>query len=386
MTNRQLFLDLIYGKKVEKLLFFPDITVWYQAQRVEAGAEQKFAPGALIPDNDPIHALSGTMPDKFKNFTFLDFYRKFNWGCPIHLYRWTGKEYKNVSYKKATDGKKTITTLVTPLGELQEVSMMAADGSSAKIEHYVKKIEDLDIIKYAVVNTKIIPRYDIVERELKEIGELGVGDIVLQRSPFGKLVHELMGMETLVYAMADYPEKIDEFLKFQEVYDLEMVKLAANAPAKIVILSDHSDENLIAPPYYRKYCIPFYQKVCALLHAKGKKVSSHLDGNFKGYFPYLQETGFDLMDGCTPYPMNNYRPEELAAALGKDQYAYCGIPCTLFVQNLKEEVILDNARSIINALKGKLILNIGDIMPANGKIELLLKVSELVDEINKGKF
>ena len=69
MTNRQLFLDLIYGKKVEKLLFFPDITVWYQAQRVEAGAEQKFAPGALIPDNDPIHALSGTMPDKFKNFT-----------------------------------------------------------------------------------------------------------------------------------------------------------------------------------------------------------------------------------------------------------------------------------------------------------------------------
>ncbi|MEI6845654.1 MAG: uroporphyrinogen decarboxylase family protein, partial [Candidatus Firestonebacteria bacterium] len=267
-------------------------------------------------------------------------------------------------------------------GELQEVSMMAADGSSATIEHYVKKIEDLEIMKYAVEHTKIIPRYDIIEKELRELGGLGVGDIVLQRSPFGKLVHEYLGMETLVYAMADYPEKIEEFLKFQEAYDLEMVKLAAAAPAEIVIISDHSDENLIAPPYYRDYCLPYYKKACALLHQKGKKISSHLDGNFKGYFPYLRETGFDLLDGCTPYPMNNYRPEELAAAMGDKQYAYCGVPCTLFVQDLEEEVILGNARSIINALKGKLILNIGDIMPANGKIDLLLKVGELVADLN----
>ncbi|OGF51129.1 MAG: hypothetical protein A2231_00680 [Candidatus Firestonebacteria bacterium RIFOXYA2_FULL_40_8] len=383
MTNRKLFLDLINGEKADKIPFFPDITVWYQAQRVKTGTKQKFGPGALIPDKDSIHSLPGTMPEKFKNFTFLDFYRKFNWGCPIHLYHWYDNEYKNVSYKTSREGEKVITTMITPLGELQQVNMLAADGSSAKIEHYVKKVEDLEIIKYAVANTKIITRYDIVEQELKEIGELGVGDLVISRSPFGKLVHEYMGMETLVYAMADYPEKVEEFMKFQETYDLEVVKLAAAAPVKLVIISDHSDENLIAPPYYKKYCIPYYQKVCAILHEKEKKVSSHLDGNFKGYFPYLQETGFDLMDGCTPYPMNNYKPAELMAALGKNQYTYCGVPCTLFVQDLKEEVVLDNARSIINSLKGKLILNIGDIMPANGKIDLLLKVSELVEEINK---
>ena len=382
MNNRELFLELLNGGKINKLLFFPDITVWYQAQRVASGAEQRFAPGALIPDNDPMHSLAGTMPAKFKGFTFLDFYRKFNWGCPLHFYHWYDKEYRDMSYTKKKDGGRTIKTLITPRGELQEVSMMAADGSSVTIEHYVKRIEDLEIMKYAVEHTKIIPRYDIIEKELRELGGLGVGDIVLQRSPFGKLVHEYLGMETLVYAMADYPEKIEEFLKFQEAYDLEMVKLAADAPAKIVIISDHSDENLIAPPYYRDYCLPYYKKACALLHQKGKKISSHLDGNFKGYFPYLRETGFDLLDGCTPYPMNNYRPEELAAAMGDKQYAYCGVPCTLFVQDLEEEVILNNARGIINALKGKLILNIGDIMPANGKIELLLKVSELVADLN----
>ncbi|MCX5777045.1 MAG: hypothetical protein NTX32_05400 [Candidatus Firestonebacteria bacterium] len=386
MSNRKLFLDLLAGKPVEKLLFFPDITVWYQAHRVPQGAIQKFAPGALIPDADPIHKLSGNMPDKFKNYTFLDFYRKYGWGCPLHLYKWYDKEYNNISYNVVLSAGEKVTTLVTPLGELREINRLAADGSYATTEHYVKKIEDLDILKYAVEHTKIIQRYDIVKEQLKELGELGVGDIVIHRSPFGKLVHEYMGMETLVYAMADYPEKIEEFLKFQEVYDLRMAALAAEAPANIAIISDHSDENLIAPPYYRDYCLPYYKKACAILHGKGKKISSHLDGNFKGYFPYLQETGFDLLDGCTPYPMNNYRPEELAAAMGKNQYAYCGVPCTLFVQDLKEEVVLDNARSIIEALKGKLVLNIGDIMPANGDIELLLKVSNLVNEYNKVKY
>lgn len=233
----------------------------------------------------------------------------------------------------------------------------------------------MDIIKFAVENTKITPRYDIIEEELNQLGELGVADLVIARSPFGKLVQEYMGMENVVYALTDTPEKILDFMKFQEVYDLEIIKLAANSPAKIVIISDHSDENLISPPYFRDYCVPFYKKACGILHEKGKIVSTHLDGNFKGHFPYLKDTGFDLLDGCTPYPMNNYTPEELATVLPKNTYAYCGVPCTLFVQNLQEEVVFENASRIVNALKGKLILNIGDILPANGNIELVMKIS-----------
>ena len=96
--------------------------------------------------------------------------------------------------------------------------------------------------------------------------------------------------------------------------DLELIRMAAEAPGPIVIISDHADENLISPAWYREYCIPYYNKACAILHAAGKKVSTHLDGNFKGYFPFITETGFDLLDGCTPAPMFNFEPEELAAA------------------------------------------------------------------------
>lgn len=71
---------------------------------------------------------------------------------------------------------------------------------------------------------------------------------------------------------------------------------------------DHSDENLISPQHYREFCIPYYRKITELLHAGGKLVSTHLDGNFKGYMPYLHETGFDILDGCTPAPMTNWTP------------------------------------------------------------------------------
>ena len=37
----------------------------------------------------------------------------------------------------------------------------------------------------------------------------------------------------------------------QEEKDLEYVRLAAEAPARLAILSDHADENLISPVSWR---------------------------------------------------------------------------------------------------------------------------------------
>ena len=385
MTNRELFFKLLSGEKTEKIPFFPDITMWYQVHRVKEGAEQLYNPGELIPDDAPIHKLSGTMPEKYKNFTFLDFYRHFNWGCPLHIYRWRKSEYKNISHSSRKEDNKTIETLNTPLGSLREVSMMAADGSSAVVEHYAKTIEDLDIIKYSVENTKYSAKNEFITDTLKQLGELGVADVTINRSPFGKLVHNYMGMENVIYAMADHPDKILDFLKFQEEYDLKVIKLAAESPAKIVILSDHADENLIAPNYFRDFCVPFYQKANKILHAAGKIVSTHMDGNFKGDFPYLEDTALDLLDGCTPYPMNNYTPAELAAALPKNMYAYCGVPCALFIGEGGFGKVKENAESIIKALKGKVILNVGDIMPSNGNFDLLVELSDSLKEFPVSK-
>jgi hypothetical protein len=59
-----------------------------------------------------------------------------------------------------------------------------------------------------------------------------------------------MGFEKVVYTLFNMEDRIREFLKIQEGKDLELIHLAAKAPERIIIISDHNDENLISPKQY----------------------------------------------------------------------------------------------------------------------------------------
>ncbi|RPI61343.1 MAG: hypothetical protein EHM48_05815 [Planctomycetaceae bacterium] len=180
--------------------------------------------------------------------------------------------------------------------------------------------------------------------------------------------------------MFDHEDTLTDYMRFQEEYDLAVVRMAAASAARVVIMSDHTDENLISPDHYHKYCIPFYQKATDILHQAGKIVSTHLDGNFKSYFPLLKETGFDLLDGCTPAPMMNYEPEELAAAMPDNMRCYCGVPSTLFCQGQDDQIILDYGKRILDAFNGRAILNVGDILPPDGNIKQVIKLGLMAKE------
>ena len=77
--------------------------------------------------------------------------------------------------------------------------------------------------------------------------------------------------------------------------------------------------------------------------------------------------------------MNNFSVQELAQALGAKQYAYCGIPANFFVDGKAENEILDFARMIVTEMNEKVILNVGDIMPEQGDINLIRKIRDCID-------
>ena len=307
LTHRERFFQLFGDSPGSYMPFFPDITDWYMAHRLPPGTPQPFGPGQFIPDEAGIHKLDCNMPAEYRDLTLLEIYKKHDWGFPVHLYDWCDFTYRApVRRMVVLEQDRKIITLDTPRGRLTRVDLKAADGSFTPTEHFVKELKDLDILRTALEHQSCVPRYHRVTAVLEELDGQGVGDVTIMRSPFGKLIQEYMGFEAVVYALYDHPEVILDFMVFQEELDLEQVRLAADSPARIVIISDHADENLIAPPYYEQYCIPFYNKACDILHRAGKIVSTHLDGNFKGHMPLLGKTGFDLLDGCTPAPMNNY--------------------------------------------------------------------------------
>ena len=379
IPHRAHFFSVLAGEKSENMPFFPDITDWYIGQRTLPGQPRRFGPGEFIPDDAEIHQVPGSMPARYRDFTLFDFYREFDWGFHVHIGGWFDTIYSGeVRTESRVDGQKRYYRLITPGGELTRMDMLVSDGTWSRKEFFIKSVQDLEIMRYVVEHTHFEPRFERIAAIREQLGEWGQGDIVLSRSPFGKLVHEYMGFEQVIYALADAPGPLIEFMEVQEQKDLELVELAARAPERLVIMSDHTDEILIAPPHWREYCVPYYQKVTRLLHRAGKFVSTHLDGNFKGYFRFLDQPGFDLLDGCTPAPMFNYEVEELAEVLPEAMYAFCGVPATLFCQGLPTEQILCFADRILTSLQGRAIINVGDILPPNGDIEQVIALGKHV--------
>ncbi|MCL2165015.1 MAG: hypothetical protein FWH55_11645 [Oscillospiraceae bacterium] len=270
---------------------------------------------------------------------------------------------------------KTITYL-TPMGELVRKYRKDHDGSWAPANYLINENSQYQILKYIISNTHYEHDFSKVHQFLEETEGFGVCDLVIFRSPFGKIIHEYLGFENTVYELNDNYSEIMTLMRAQEDLDLKLVCLAADGPAKIVIISDHADQNLISPLYYLNYCIPFYKRICDILHQKGKYVSTHLDGNFKGYFGIIKNAGFDYLDGCTPAPMFNYTARELAEAILPDVHCYLGVPASMFLGYDSVEDVCNYAVDIAKVFDNKVIINVGDILPPGGDIDLVIAIGE----------
>ena len=385
MTQRELFSNLIHGKPVAVVPFFPDISDWYKVRRLPRNRAHEIPTGSFIPDDASFHQDSFGMPPEFAAWTYLDFYRTLNWGLPVHIYDWCDFVYHRCEYTRRKQGDRIHSRFRTPRGTIERIDGIAADGSLCPVKYFVERPDDWPVLFYVVEHMQPVPNYARIREILEPLDGLGVADLVIWRSPFGKILTEYAGLQTTVFQLADNPHVISDLLKLQTEKDLETVTFAAEIPAKIVILSDHADEQLINPVWYAQYCVPFYLQVSEILHAKGKTFSTHLDGNFKALFPLVARSGFDLLDGCTPAPMTNYEVEELASALAADVKVYCGVPSVFFTQPTPLDEITAFAERIITALAGRVILNIGDILPADGDIQKAIALGRWLEQVNHAR-
>jgi len=373
MNLRETFFNAVQKKNSAKAPFFPDISTWFENTRKEFGKEEIFPPGAFIPDGHWINKNPSRLSGKMATFTYVDFYKEYGWGLPAHIYDWLETKYDGqVTVSEKREGKTKRITWETKAGTLTRNYVLDHDGSWAPADYLLKDWEkDVPALKLLLEHTGYSADFSKAEKFLNETPGFGVCDTVVWRSPFGRLVHEYLGFENVIYTIMDYEDEVEDLLEFIAQDFFKILELAAQNPPKIVIVSDHADENLISPPYYEKYCIPLYRRAADFLHSKGKIVSTHLDGNIKGFMKILGKTGFDLLDGCTPAPMFNYTPEELAAAPDCPS-CYLGIPASLFVGKESAEEVGAFGRRIAKAFDNQVIVNVGDILPPNGSIEKVI--------------
>jgi len=62
------------------------------------------------------------------------------------------------------------------------------------------------------------------------------------------------------------------------------------------------DGMITSPALFRRYCIPFMQRMADLVHARGRLLASHMDGDMKPLLDLIPQTGLDVVESFSPAP------------------------------------------------------------------------------------
>ena len=67
-----------------------------------------------------------------------------------------------------------------------------------------------------------------------------------------------------------------------------------------VLVGANFDDTITYPPFFRDHILPWLEEAASLLHAKGKLLLCHTDGENKGLMDFLRESGMDIADFRLP--------------------------------------------------------------------------------------
>ncbi|MBU7004309.1 MAG: hypothetical protein HXS50_01985, partial [Theionarchaea archaeon] len=261
--------------------------------------------------------LDGNMPDRIPQLIYQNFLprgsferelRNMGLGvdvhCSVHVTESPGVEQES----READGYE-ITEITTPAGKLRSRRKMNMTfqnpGGSWRVEHFVKTVEDLQVLNYMIeaeVHQPSRKDYQRLDSELEGDGIVTVGTT---RTPLMYLVVHFLGYRTFSIMLHRHPEALMETVAILDRNFAEVNQIVAESPAEIVWIPDNIDEVLMSPKIFEKHCLPYYEKYTSILHRGGKKVISHMDGRLRSLKELIGSTNLDAIEAFTPPPMGN---------------------------------------------------------------------------------
>jgi hypothetical protein len=220
---------------------------------------------------------------------------------------------------------------------------------------------------------------------LADVGDLGAPTIFLPRMNVQSLYLEKTGIEMGIYAIYDWPDSVTAYFTALEENHDRLIELVKASPIKIINFGENLHSATMSQELFTKYHLPACQRRCEKLHAAGKFLHSHWDGDCGPLLPYAKETGLDGIEAITPVPQGDVTLEEMKFALGDDMYLLDGIPAIYFDTRYPVETLIECAHKVIELFAPKLVLGISDEISSTGDIERIRIVGDIVDEYNRSK-
>ncbi|RLF08553.1 MAG: hypothetical protein DRJ64_00820 [Thermoprotei archaeon] len=256
----------------------------------------------------------------------------------------------------------------TPVGELiQKTRIDLPSEAGERSSHWTtvplfKKEEDYKVLEFIIRDTIAKPSFEDAEIIETELGGDGVVYTNMGYSPLMELMINFMGFRGVAHEAIRRKDVFEEILEVIHEKKLEICKVVASSPIKIVLVGDNIDEMIVNPRFFEKYCIPYYEEYIDILKSAGKIVGSHMDGRLRSLGKLIGETRFDFIHGFTPPPSGNL-PISEARKIWKDKTLWINIPEVIFYYE-SSQIVSYVKKLLKEAAPGdRLILSITETIP-----------------------
>lgn len=332
------------------------------------------------------HMEYGTMPERYQGMSNLDIYDAL--GCSIRyaasagIERWESRA--DLVCIEEQHPEHTVQGIRTSAGEIRTVYRdIWEDGRriNHRIEEYpVKTAQDLRVAITLVERQQFRANPETFRRAAETVAHRAEPTMFLSGAGFTELIKNWCGLPGTYYMLHDHPAEVEAFLEACDRRDDRLIDEALKLPCRIFNLGDHATNEFTPPPILHKYMIPRWQRISDRLHAEGRFVHTHWDGNSVLMLPHLLDTRLDAVEALTPEPMGDMTLEQIKKAVGDTMVVLDLLPAIDFLSNHPLEKLLEFTRRVIDMFAPRLILGISDEISQTGEIEKIEAISELVDK------
>ena len=390
MTHRERMLATLRGQPTDRIPWAPRLDLWCIALRARHTLPSRFSglDTAGIADALGVacHAVRAdyTLPRQPGDLALRGL------GIDNHPDYPFRTELRDLPCDLASDGEYLRATIHTPAGplttHLQQTAAMTRDGISLPFvrQYPIASPADFETVAQVFEHLEVVPTPENYATFHQRIGPRGLAVACgpLAASPMHLILHELVPMDRFFYLYADHREELLALTERLAPYYEAMIDALAACAAEVVFWGANYDQNLTWPPFFTAEIAPWLTKVADRLHAAGKHLLTHTDGENQALLPLYPDCNFDVAESVCPQPMTRLSLAEIRAGMGPRVTVWGGIPSVALLPDSMSDAAFAAYLDELFAGLGtgeRLILGVSDNVPPDADLERMARIAERID-------
>ena len=352
MSRKTMNLRVFRGKPIPHVFFQPRFEPWFDW-----------------------HTQFDSLPPELEGCSLRDAYDRLDASMrTVHYY--TGQpdpievRYSDqVRITQTREGDLRTYRFETPFGPLFETQKYTVDHTWRTVEFLAKEPGDLAALRWLVGERTFHFNVANFEAGAAYLGDRGVPQFWVPKSPYLALAQQLMKYEDFIYALVDETAMMEAIMaRIDASYDALYEELTGSGRLDILNFGENIAMAYLSLAYFERYLIPWYEKRAGQLADAGIYTHIHIDGNFRPLLPYLADLPFDGLEALTPEPQGDVTLAEIKAHIG-DKVLLDGIPAVLFLRHYPRAELEACVKTLIELFYPRLVLGISDELPEAGDAE-----------------